>query len=193
MQLVNFNIFDFTNQIKLIMKNFVLSLITICFIFSCSNTTSCGPSAADVANFNKHVDSWKEAISGFSSEEPEKVMSIFADSLKWNNPEALMNVNKSKEDLTAAVNFYISTFDNIKFTEDVYYGGSLYSSEEASSSPDGLRIYGNWVFNDPETGVEVSYKWMGVAQFNEDGKVHNFADWFDVSSIPSQIAGTYQR
>jgi hypothetical protein len=34
---------------------------------------------------------------------------------------------------------------------------------------------------------------MGVAQFNEDGKVHNFADWFDVSSIPSQIAGTYQR
>ena len=24
------------------------------------------------------------------------------DSLKWNNPEALMNVNKSKEDLTAA-------------------------------------------------------------------------------------------
>ena len=104
-----------------------------------------------------------------------------------------MNVNKSKEDLTAAVNFYISTFDNIKFTEDVYYGGSLYSSEETSASPNGLRIYGNWVFNDPETGVEVSYKWMGVAQFNKDGKVHNFADWFDVSSIPSQIAGTYQR
>ena len=81
----------------------------------------------------------------------------------------------------------------LNITEDVYYGGSLYSSEEASASPNGLRIYGNWVFNDPETGVEVSYKWMGVAQFNEDGKIHNFADWFDVSSIPSQIAGTYQR
>ena len=193
MQLVNFNIFDLTNQIKLIMKNFVLSLFAICFIFSCSNTKNCGPSDSDVATFNQHVQSWKDAISGFSSEESEKVMSIFADSLKWNNPEALMNVNKSKEDLTAAVNFYINTFDNIKFTEDVYYGGSLYSTEEASASPNGLRIYGNWVFNDPETGVEVSYKWMGVAQFNEDGKVHNFADWFDVSSIPSQIAGTYQR
>ena len=149
--------------------------------------------AEDNATFNKNVEAWKNVVSGFSSEDPEKVMSIFADSLKWNNPEALMNVNKSKEDLTAAVNFYISTFDNIKFTEDVYYGGSLYSTEEASVSPNGLRIYGNWVFNDPETGVEVSYKWMGVAQFNEDGKVHNFADWFDVSSIPSQIAGTYQR
>ena len=173
------------------MKKILLSILMLSLIYNCDNNTI--PSAEDNATFNKNVESWKDVVSGFSSEDPEKVMSIFADSLKWNNPEALMNVNKSKEDLTAAVNFYISTFDNIKFTEDVYYGGSLYSSEEASASPDGLRIYGNWVFNDPETGVEVSYKWMAVAQFNEDGKIHNFADWFDVSSIPSQIAGTYQR
>ena len=78
-------------------------------------------------------------------------------------------------------------------SEDDYYGGSLYSTDETASSPNGIRIYGNWTFNDPETGVEVSYKWMGVVAFNDDGKVHNFADWFDVSSIPSQIAGTYKR
>ena len=173
------------------MKKIFLSILMLSLMYNCDNNSV--PSAEDNATFYKNVESWKDVVSGFSSEDPEKVMSIFADSLKWNNPEALMNVNKSKEDLTAAVNFYISTFDNIKFTEDVYYGGSLYSTEEASASPNGLRIYGNWVFNDPETGVEVSYKWMGVAQFNEDGKVHNFADWFDVSSIPSQIAGTYQR
>ena len=93
-------------------------------MYNCDNNTV--PSAEDNATFNKNVESWKNVVSGFSSEEPEKVMSVFADSLKWNNPEALMNINKSKEDLTAAVNFYISTFDNIKFTEDVYYGGSLY-------------------------------------------------------------------
>ena len=103
-----------------------------------------------------------------------------------------MNVNKTKEDLTAAVNFYISAFDNI-LSLKMNIMGSLYSTDEASSSPNGIRIYGNWTFNDPETGVEVSYKWMGVAAFNDDGKVHNFADWFDVSSIPSQIAGTYKR
>ena len=176
------------------MKKIFLSILTLAFVFNCSNnSTSSVPSDDDTATFNKNVEAWKQAISGFTSEEPSKVMSIFADSLKWNNPEALMNVNKTKEDLTAAVNFYISTFDNITFTEDEYYGGSLYSTDETSSSPNGIRIYGNWTFNDPETGVEVSYKWMGVAAFNDDGKVHNFADWFDVSSIPSQIAGTYKR
>ena len=173
------------------MKNIVLTLFTLTFIMSC--TSDSGPTEQDTATFSNHVESWKMAASGFTSEDPEKVMSIFADSLTWNNPEALMNVTKTKADLTAAVNFYINTFDNITFTEDVYYGGSLYSSEETSSSPNGLRVYGNWSFTDPETGADVAYKWMGVLRFNEDGKVFDFADWFDVSSIPSQINGTYKR
>jgi hypothetical protein len=34
---------------------------------------------------------------------------------------------------------------------------------------------------------------MGVVRFNSDGKIYEFADWFDVSSIPSQIEGSYKR
>ena len=175
------------------MKKRFLILLSATVLTSCTNTNDAGPSAEDTTTFNKHVESWKMAASGFTSEDPEKVMSIFADSLKWNNPEALMNVSKTKEDLTAAVNWYISSFDNITFTEDVYYGGSLYSTEETSSTPNGIRVYGNWSLNDPDSGTEIGYKWMGVLRFNEDGKVYDFADWFDVSSIPSQIQGTYKR
>ena len=69
----------------------------------------------------------------------------------------------------------------------------MYSTEESSASPNGVRVYGNWNFNDPVTGADIAYKWMGVLRFNEDGKVYDFADWFDVSSIPSQIEGTYKR
>jgi hypothetical protein len=177
------------------MKKLLLSLLTVTLFFSCvtNNTNSLTPSAEDTAIFNKHVESWKLAASGFTAEDPEQVMSIFADSLIWNNPEALMNVTKTKEDLTNAVNFYIGNFENITFTDDVYYGGSLYSTEESSASPNGVRVYGNWNFNDPVTGADIAYKWMGVLRFNEDGKVYDFADWFDVSSIPSQIEGTYKR
>lgn len=178
------------------MKKLCAYLLLTGLLVGCSNSkeSQSGPSVEDTATFNSHIESWKEkVINGFSSEDPEKVMSLFADSLKWNNPEALMNTNKTKEDLTAAVNFYIGSFDNINFTEDVYYGGSLYSSEETSASPDGMRIYGNWSFKDPESGSDVSYKWMGVVMFNEDGQIHQFADWFDVSSIPAQIAGSYAR
>ena len=81
----------------------------------------------------------------------------------------------------------------ITFTKDDYYGGSLYSTDQTSSSPNALRVYGNWSLTDPESGNDIAYKWMGVLRFNEDGKVFDFADWFDVSSIPSQIEGTYKR
>ena len=177
------------------MKKLCMTFLSIAFLVSCANQNSNQTTdlSKDTAVFNQHVKNWKTAVSGFSLEDPEKVMSIFADSLKWNNPEALMNVNKTKADLTAAVNFYTGTFDNIKFTDDVYYGGSLYSSEKTEASPDGMRIYGNWSFTDPATGAEVAYKWMGVVRFNTAGKIYEFADWFDVSSIPSQIDGSYKR
>ena len=177
------------------MKKVFITLFSLILLTSCATQTTNekGPSEEDTATFNKHVESWKKAANGFTLEDPEQVMSIFADSLTWNNPEAFMNITKTKEDLTAAVNFYINTFDNITFTEDVYYGGSLYSTEETSSSPDGIRAYGNWKFIDPSSGTEIGYKWMGVLRFNADGKVYDFADWFDVSSIPSQIEGTYNR
>ena len=51
------------------MKKILLSLLAICFILSCSNTTTSGPSEEDIATFNQHVEAWKDAISGFSSEE----------------------------------------------------------------------------------------------------------------------------
>ena len=58
--------------------------LVIAFLASCANQTTneAVPSSEDTAVFNPHVENWKTAISGFSSEEPEKVMRIFADSLK---------------------------------------------------------------------------------------------------------------
>ena len=97
-------------------------------IFTNFTNSNVGPSEEDVATFNKNVETWKMAANGFTSEDPEKVMSIFADSLKWNNPEALMEFTKTR----AAVNFYINNFDNITFTKDDYYGGSLYSTDQTS-------------------------------------------------------------
>ena len=74
------------------MKKIFLSILMLSLMYNCDNNSV--PSAEDIATFNKNVEAWKDVVSGFSSEDPEKVMSIFADSLKWNNPEALMNVNK---------------------------------------------------------------------------------------------------
>ena len=52
-------------------------------MYNCDNNSV--PSAEDIATFNKNVESWKDVVSGFGSEDPEKVMSIFADSLNMSN------------------------------------------------------------------------------------------------------------
>ena len=64
------------------MKKLLLSLFSVTLFFSCvtNNTNSSAPSAEDTAIFNKHVESWKLVASGFAAEDPDQVMSIFADS-----------------------------------------------------------------------------------------------------------------
>ena len=51
------------------MKKIFLSILTLAFVFNCSNnSTSSVPSEDDTATFNKNVEAWKQAISGFTSE-----------------------------------------------------------------------------------------------------------------------------
>ena len=70
----------------------------------------------------------------------------------------------------------------------------LYSSEESSASPNGVRVYGNWNFNDPVTGADIAYKWDGgYLDSMKMVKYMILLTGFDVSSIPSQIEGTYKR
>jgi hypothetical protein len=145
--------------------------------------------------FNKNVDSFKKKfVAGFKSEDQGLMMSLFADSLKWNNPEAVSGVYKSKQDLSKAIDFYLEEFDDITFLNDVYFGGSHYSSEnEASDSPNAVRIFGDWNTVHTSTNTNISHKWMAIIWFNEDGEVHQFIDYFDVSGLALQIEGKYSR
>ena len=59
------------------MKKIFLSILMLSLMYNCDNNTV--PSAEDTATFNKNVESWKGVVSGFSSQDPEKVMSIFAE------------------------------------------------------------------------------------------------------------------
>ena len=44
-----------------------------------------------------------------------------------------------------------------------------------------------------ESQAKIEHKWMGILWFNEDGKVYQFSDFFDVSGLALQIEGTYKR
>ena len=180
------------------MKNIITIIVAILFM-SCNNTTTIsndsGVSEEQKAIFERNVNTFKNGIvKGFKEENVGVSMEMFADSLKWNNPEAILGgESKSYQDLKDVLTFYMENFDNITFKDDVYFGGSLYSSNEPSDSPNAVRVFGNWNTVHTESQAKIEHKWMGILWFNEDGKVYQFSDFFDVSGLALQIEGTYKR
>ena len=92
-------------------------LVTLsALVLSCGQTAKNIDTSKDKELFNKNVKSFSNKfVAGFKSEDPELMMSLFADSLKWNNLEAVSGVFKSKQDLSEAINFYLNEFDDITF------------------------------------------------------------------------------
>ena len=69
-----------------------------------------------------------------------------------------------------------------------YWGGNLYADNgEINTAPNGIRIYGVWNATHSETGAPVQLKFYAIQQFNEAGKVVLLNEWFDPSSMESQI------
>ena len=180
------------------MKNIITIIVAILFM-SCNNTATIindsGVSEEQKAIFERNVNTFKNGIvKGFKEENVGVSMEMFADSLKWNNPEGILGGEpKSYQDLKDVLTFYMENFDNITFKDDVYFGGSLYSSNELSDSPNAVRVFGNWNTVHTESQAKIEHKWMGILWFNEDGKVYQFSDFFDVSGLALQIEGTYKR
>jgi len=56
-----------------------------------------------------------------------------------------------------------------------------------------VRIFGDWNTVHASTNTNIAHKWMAIIWFNEEGKVHQFIDYFDVSGLALQIEGKYSR
>ena len=79
-------------------KSILLTLAVL--VLSCNQPNESLDTAQNKERFNKNVNSFKEKfVAGFKTEDPDLMMSLFADSLKWNNPEVkqcLVFLNQSK-------------------------------------------------------------------------------------------------
>ena len=71
--------------------------------------------------------------------------------------------------------------------QPAFWSGSVWPTENATSAPNNIRIYGTWRAVHTESGKVVYNKWYGLMFFNEAGKVVRFTDWFDVNGMQVQI------
>ena len=98
-----------------------LALLLIILIASCEAPTT-GVSEADSNTFEKNVETLKNNfIKGYEEGDYDKVVSVFADSIRWYGPGVNAEMLQGIDILKENVSFWMGNFENISFTEGVVF------------------------------------------------------------------------
>lgn len=188
------------------MKKKLISLIALSLVVvvACKEAAPSGQSDAveqsespDYAAFDKKVAVIRSFFKAHCDEDLEAQRSLISDTLKWSPPDYNGNQWLGKEDLLAALKGYHDDFENIKYAEGIvmpdstangFWSGSVFPAVNASSDPDVIRVYGTWTAIHTESGKEIGVKFFNLSSVNEDGKIVQSSDYFDVNGLAAQIA-----
>ena len=187
------------------MRNRILIAFFITLMIACTPNVKEELNAVDnEATFKSNVSSFMEFTQHFKSEDVDKVMGMFADSVLWSPPVFNDYEWLEKEAMVETFKNYFKDYDNITFTPginlpnnntvDGFWGGSNFRSDGSESSsqpsinPNNIRVYGTWNSKHTETGKETFSKWYAIINFNSAGKIVRFNDWFNVDGLEKQIA-----
>lgn len=154
-------------------------------------------SAPDYAAFNKKVAVIRAFFKAHGDEDLAAQSALLADTMKWSPPAYNGNKWLGKEDLVAALKGYHEGFDNIKYHEGIvmpdstvngYWSGSVFPQANANASANVIRVYGTWSATHTESGKTIGVKFFNLSTVNEDGKIAQSSDYFDVNGLAAQIA-----
>ena len=186
------------------MKNQFFSLMTLALLILTSCQQQKQQEAVVVeesetpnyALFDKNVEVLRSFIKAHCDEDINAVGNFLSDTLKWSPPNYNGNQWLGKEDLVAAFKGYHDGYDDIKYTEGILiedvnngmWSGSAFPKAEATATPDVIRMYGTWTATHTESGKEIGVKWYALGWVNDDGKISQLSDYWDVHGLAAQIA-----
>ena len=153
--------------------------------------------APDYADFDKKVELIRAFYKAHGEENLEAQAAMLSDTLKWSPPDYNGNKWLGKEELMATLKGYHEAFDNIQWHEGIampdstanaYWSGSIFPEGTATDVPEVIRVYGTWTATHTETGKETGVKFFSLISINDDGKMVQASDYFDVNGLAAQIA-----
>ncbi|MBT8184437.1 MAG: nuclear transport factor 2 family protein [Eudoraea sp.] len=153
--------------------------------------------APDSADFDKKVAVIRAFFKAHCDEDLEAQKAILSDTVKWSPPHYNGNQWLGKEDLLAALKGYHDAFENIKYQEGIvmpdstangFWSGSVFPGTNATASANVIRVYGTWSAVHSESGKEIGVKFFNLTSINDDGKIVQTSDYFDVNGLAVQIA-----
>jgi len=152
--------------------------------------------APDSADFDKKVAVIRAFFKAHCDEDIDAQSALLADDMKWSPPAYNGNQWLGKEELIEALKGYHAGFDNIKYAEGIvmpdstangFWSGSVFPVQNANTSAGILRVYGTWTATHTESGKEIGVKFFNLSSVNDDGKIVQSSDYFDVHGLAAQI------
>ncbi len=122
---------------------------------------------------------------------------MISDDFKWSPPAWNGNQWLGKEEFMAALKGYHEAYENIRYDAGIvmpdstvggFWSGSVYPKETANSGTNVIRIYGTWSATHTESGKEIGVKFFSLASVNDEGKIIQSSEYFDVNGLAAQIA-----
>ena len=184
-------------------KLFGLLMLAVLTLFSCKEKEQEvevlveETEAPDSADYDKKVAVIRAFFQAHSDEDIEAQSALLADDMNWSPPAYNGNQWLGKEDLLAALKSYHDNFDNIKYAEGIvmpdstangFWSGSVFPGQNANASASVIRVYGTWTATHTESGKEIGVKFFNLSSVNDDGKIVQSSDYFDVNGLAAQIA-----
>jgi ketosteroid isomerase-like protein len=177
---------------------FTVLLLSIFLLAACQQPAAVEEAEQpDYALFDKKVETVRAFLKAHSEENLEAQVAMLADTFQWSPPYYNGYEILDTEAYAAALKSYHDNFENITYKEGIvsgdellsgWWSGSVFPQEEATSTPNALRCYGTWTATHTETQKDIGVKWFALCWVNDDGKIANISEYWDVNGLAAQIA-----
>ncbi len=150
------------------------------------------------AAFEENIAAIRAFYRAHCDEDLAALSDILSDTLRWSPPYYNNNQWLVKEDLLSALKAYHDAYDDIRFEEGMvlphttagaYWSGSVFPEGNPTIHPNVIRTYGTWKATHKASGKEVGTKFYSNSTLNEEGRIVDYSDYFDLSSLLPESAG----
>ena len=159
------------------MKKILLSLVIVAALVACNNSTAVKTTAADEA-YTKNLATAQAFFAAFAAKDSVKMASYVTDNCMW-SPPAVVQDSLSKDVWYAQMQVFMSTFNDITFTNPLWRKGV-----DMDNNLDGsVRVYGLWNSKFASSGKTGLLKYYCTFDFDKDGKIAWQGEFYNAADL----------
>ena len=159
------------------MKKIFLSLVIMAALVACNNNTAVKTTAAEEA-YTKNLATAQAFFAAFSAKDSVKMVSYVTDNFMW-SPPAVGQDSLSKDKWYAQMQVFMSTFNDITFTNPLWRKGV-----DNDNNLDGsVRVYGLWNSKFASSGKTGLLKYYSTFDFDKDGKITWQGEFYNAADL----------